>query len=830
MQQAIARGPVAENQEWPAGRAWRLQLVDPFEALRLAEEARQRASSRGDELGRARAEVTVGVCRARWDQSAETAALLRKVATVFQNHGDRLGWLRAILGLGILQRRRGSAQACYDECLPLLVEVRRIGEPRDQVLYENLLGTASASAGCLDTGLRHYLAALEIARQAELFDCQALVLSNIGDTQHKCGDDATALEYLEKAFALTVEHRLGALMCLVVADLATTHLALGRPEKARTAIDSAIGSETAGHDRREPGSAHALSLFTAAAEVYSALGCWDQAELFLARARNSPAQVDLSRRLRFLRVSGQIALGQGSFASALGDFEQAARLLREAPSVPPFHAVAIFQALATTHAELGNWKLAYEYLSRRAQAYDQLHSSAARARVLTTRVYAELAEAERELAYLDPLTKLPNRERIRLDGDALLKSQGHSVVLALRIVGFNAINQVLGHDIGDLILIGTGRRLAAIPGVRVGHYHANQFYVVIPDGMRFQSVRTLVDKAFAEPMQVAGQAVDVALSVGVARSPDHGTEMAQLLRHADIAMHAAHANRSEWILYSTELASRRRTDLDLLSSLRHAVERDELRIYLQPKVRLRDGRVIGAEVLVRWQHPTRGLVTPGEFIPFAESTGVIGQLTRWVLRQVVRCCDGWTAADPSFHLSVNVSAHELQDPGFAARAETLLGEAGADPARIRLEVTESGVMEDPGVMLAVLRRLRSVGFSLSIDDFGTGYSSLAHLQKIPVAELKIDRSFVTGVAASGEGEVLLDSVIHLGHRLGLNVVAEGVESSAEWELLSRLGCDDAQGWLVARPMPLGEFDGWLRRHDPFLVPHPEQEGDSAGTP
>jgi len=269
-------------------------------------------------------------------------------------------------------------------------------------------------------------------------------------------------------------------------------------------------------------------------------------------------------------------------------------------------------------------------------------------------------------------------------------------------------------------------------------------------------------------------------------------------------------------------------DLGLLSQLKRAVTHNELRMFLQPKIRLSDGTLSGAEALVRWQHPERGMVPPSEFVPFAEKTGRITELTHWMLGQALEATVQWRAAGQPLKISVNLSTHDMSDPLFSASVRALAERLGADPADLCLEITESAAMRDAQTALAVMHELRGAGFSLSIDDFGTGYSSLSYLQKMPVSELKVDRAFVREVQRSPDAQSLLESIIAMGHRLGLVVVAEGAETAQEWAMLQALHCDQAQGWFAARPMPAAQLAAWVAAHIPFVPPRPAAEAEPVG--
>jgi diguanylate cyclase (GGDEF)-like protein len=417
------------------------------------------------------------------------------------------------------------------------------------------------------------------------------------------------------------------------------------------------------------------------------------------------------------------------------------------------------------------------------------------------------------LAQQDHLTNLPNRDHFLRMGQQVLDSHKGACLLAINIDRLKAINDVLGFQVGDAVIVEAGQRLAGIGEGVVARVQTTQFCLLLPDPQQLPEVRRRIEAAFATPVQVLNQTLDVALSIGLARNA--GEAMPRLLRDAEIALAVAKATKVNWLAYEPAMDTTRPESLSLLSELNRAIVDSELRLFLQPKVNLADGHVTGAEALVRWQHPTRGMVPPHEFIPFAEQTGKISALTLWVIREGARLVALWRAEGRPIIVSLNISTHDLREPQFVERVTRLVTDQGARPSDLRLEVTESGMMDDPETSLTVLNALRDAGFTLSIDDFGTGYSSLSYLQRMPVAELKIDRSFVRDVKAGSDGAALLDSIIALGHRMGLSVVAEGAETAQECALLQSLGCDYVQGWFVAKAMPVPEFDQWRQSHDPF---------------
>jgi EAL domain-containing protein (putative c-di-GMP-specific phosphodiesterase class I) len=302
----------------------------------------------------------------------------------------------------------------------------------------------------------------------------------------------------------------------------------------------------------------------------------------------------------------------------------------------------------------------------------------------------------------------------------------------------------------------------------------------------------------------------VGASIGLARYPEHGHDASTLVRNADIAMYVAKRDKSGLAVYDPEYDSTQRQHLSLLSELRQAIGGKELRLHYQPKVSLSSATVSAVEALLRWYHPQRGMVSPAEFIPFAEHTGYIKVLTRWVLGEAIRQCAEWLREGIRLQISVNISARDLMNRDLPETIAELLKLHDVPPALLCLEITESGFMEDPAHAQKVLDRLHALGLKLSIDDYGTGYSSLSYIMKLPVQELKIDRSFILRMAADSDISTIVRSTIDLGHSLGLKVVAEGVEDLEGWNLLARLGCDDVQGYYMSPPLEAAALKSWIR--------------------
>ncbi len=421
----------------------------------------------------------------------------------------------------------------------------------------------------------------------------------------------------------------------------------------------------------------------------------------------------------------------------------------------------------------------------------------------------------RQDATHDLLTGLPNRALFheRLEDLTARQPGGRGAVLLLDLDGFKEVNDTLGHHNGDELLREVARRLtgAVPPEVTVARLGGDEFTLLVPSGvsdgdpLRFASDLQL---ALRLPCTLDGVQVDVRASLGIALFPEHGQHSAELLQRADVAMYAAKSARVPTRVYDPAADHASPRKLALVGELRTAIEHDGLLVHYQPKVRLKDERVTGAEALVRWPHPVLGLIPPDDFVQIAEHTGLIVDLTRVVLDTAVAQCHAW-ADEWGLGVAVNVSPRALLAPGFVDEVRSCLVLHGVPAAMLTLEVTESSVMTDPDAAIAVLQRLHDIGVKLSVDDFGTGYSSLAYLQRLPVDEVKIDKGFVMSLTSSAGNTAIVAAICTLGHSLGLSVVAEGLEDVGSRDLLRTLGCDVAQGYLISRPMPPEAVDEWL---------------------
>jgi diguanylate cyclase (GGDEF)-like protein len=421
----------------------------------------------------------------------------------------------------------------------------------------------------------------------------------------------------------------------------------------------------------------------------------------------------------------------------------------------------------------------------------------------------------RRLAYEDSLTGLMNRTAFGAAlSRALADARGAPIAVGvINLDRFRRINEHLGYSVGDAVLTKMAARLAAVPSVNsaVARFAADQFAAFAPlsDAAGLQAWGTSLVMALSDPVFVEAQPIDISATVGLALAAADAPSADELLRCADLALEHARREKRPLAAYGEALKPAARDQLSLLGELRHAVEHDELRLFFQPKIELKTGRVAGAEVLLRWQHPTRGLLSPADFIPFAEQTGFIRRLTRWTLDHSIAQGARWQQAGRALGLAVNISAEDIADLRLDSRVASLLTRHQLPPALLTLEVTESGFIEDPTRALRMLDAIAALGVSLSIDDFGTGYSSLSHLARMPVHEVKIDRSFVQGLESDPEFASVVRSAIDMGHGLGLKVVAEGIETEEAAARLRDFGCDVAQGYLYAKPMPLTAFETWL---------------------
>jgi diguanylate cyclase (GGDEF)-like protein len=428
----------------------------------------------------------------------------------------------------------------------------------------------------------------------------------------------------------------------------------------------------------------------------------------------------------------------------------------------------------------------------------------------------EQSAANIHQAMHDSLTGLPNRSLLleRLTDASSKGSRG--ALMLLDIDNFKEINDTLGHHNGDLLLEQVAERLTATLNVNdvIARLGGDEFAVIMPgvsDPNESSEVAVRIRRVLGEPFFLNDEdlPLDVRASIGIVFYPRFGRDPGQLMQRADVAMYRAKKNRSGHEIYQPEHDVYSPSRLALIGELRRAIDNRELLVFYQPKADLKTGQIRGAEALVRWQHPRLGFLSPAEFIPLAEHTGLIRPLTLYVLDEALRESRRWTALGIRLQVSVNLSVQSLLDNHLPGQVRDLLAKWGVPASDLELEITESTIMSDPARAMAVLLELDGMGVALSIDDFGTGYSSLSYLKQLPVSSIKIDRSFVMNMGRSENDAVIVRSTIDLGRNLGLDVVAEGVESQDDWIKLAALQCNIAQGYYLSRPVPANDLTQWL---------------------
>ncbi|MET9466890.1 bifunctional diguanylate cyclase/phosphodiesterase [Streptomyces sp. NPDC006544] len=428
-----------------------------------------------------------------------------------------------------------------------------------------------------------------------------------------------------------------------------------------------------------------------------------------------------------------------------------------------------------------------------------------------------IARARAEEQLKDPLTGLPNRqwllERAWTALDQAERLGTRSALVLIDLDRFRAVNDTLGHLAGDRLLLQIADRLrqALPPDAEAARLGGDEFAVLLPVADSTTSAQRVARHLVAElssPLDLDGLTLVLEASAGLAVFPDHALDAEGLLRRADVAMYQAKRDRTGVEVYESKRDSNTPDRLGLLGDLRRALDAGEVELHYQPKVRF-DGQVAGLEALVRWVHPERGRVSPDEFIAIAETSGLMPHLTEYVLETALAQVARWRAQGLKVPVAVNVSPRDVHTPGFAGAVAARLARHGVPASGLQLEITEHVLLEDPQRAADTMAGLTGHGVKMSLDDFGTGYSSLVHLRRLPVSELKIDRSFVARLAVDAQDAEIVRCTVDLAHSLGLLVVAEGVEDDETWERLRDLGCDAVQGWLVAAAMPPQEATAWL---------------------
>jgi len=434
---------------------------------------------------------------------------------------------------------------------------------------------------------------------------------------------------------------------------------------------------------------------------------------------------------------------------------------------------------------------------------------------------AAMVETLQHQATHDTLTGLPNRTFLEEQLDAALRAAAHwkssTVLLMLDLDRFKEVNETFGHHQGDLLVVHVSARLCqtlsdlSLPGT-VARLGSDEFAVLLPmagEDMACTIVQAL-RLAFEEPFMIADMPVQITVSIGVVVAPTHGNDAQTLLRRADVAMYTAKRTQAGYAFYDAAADDTSPYRLALIGALRHAIASNALQLYYQPKAEVKTGAVRSVEALARWHHPTYGSIPPDQFIPLAEQTGLMIPLTLWVLETALQQCQTWRAAGQEIAIAVNLSMWNLRDSTLPDTIAALLHTYAIPASLLCVELTESAMMTDIHRTLEVLNRLVALGVRMAIDDFGTGYSSLAYLNRLPIHELKIDRSFVQHMTTTEADATIVRSTVALAHHLGLTVVAEGVEDEQTWNRLAEFDCDSIQGYYLSRPLPSAAFEPWLR--------------------
>lgn len=421
----------------------------------------------------------------------------------------------------------------------------------------------------------------------------------------------------------------------------------------------------------------------------------------------------------------------------------------------------------------------------------------------------------------DPLTDLPNRKLLhnRLQQEILRgkRTSKQFVIIMTDLNRFKEINDTLGHHIGDLILQQTGERLFNIfrQTDTVARLGGDEFSILLPE-THLEQAKTLTYKVledFSRPFIVDGHTLNVDISIGIAEFPTHGDDVNILMQRADVAMYIAKQNKMGYSIYDPNKDTHSIGRLALMSELREAIIKESLELYYQPKIDIALNKIIGVEALLRWNHPQRGFIKPDEFIPLAEQTGLIKPLTQWVIKQSITQCAEWKNKNISLTISVNISIHNLHDTKLLQQTQEIMLENNLPPEYLKLEISESDIMSEPIRARQTLEKIKRTGIQLSIDNFGTGYSSLSYLRKLPIDEIKIDRTFVMEMTEDEDDDVIVLATIELAHNLGLKITAEGVHDKETWSRLKALNCDVAQGHYISEPMSSHEFSAWLMNNE-----------------
>lgn len=430
---------------------------------------------------------------------------------------------------------------------------------------------------------------------------------------------------------------------------------------------------------------------------------------------------------------------------------------------------------------------------------------------------AAIADREKsilKLAFWDEMTELPNRAQFMQQlANSMQVSQATNKpvsVIVINLDRFKQINNILGHEFGNRLLRAAGQRLTQAlqnKSDKVYRFSGDEFALLLnaTDSSNAMQLAKSIEKLLEKPIEMDGQFVDITAGIGIASYPEHAFEMGEILSHAENALHISKLKKAGPVIYQPEFDISSDVNLTLASDLKNAIYNNELKLFIQPKFDIKTGRISSAEALIRWIHPVRGMLFPDQFIPFAEQTGLIRDISLWVIAEAARAQVLWQQNQIDVPIAVNISARDLIDSDLAHKINSILSKHQIEHSAITLEVTESSMMDDPKRSKQTLLSLANINLKLAIDDYGTGFSSLAYLKDLPVSELKIDKSFVMHMQQNENDRIIVSSTIELAHNMGLQVVAEGIENLATLELLQEMGCDFGQGYYMAKPMSISDF-------------------------
>ncbi|MDR6329107.1 diguanylate cyclase (GGDEF)-like protein [Deinococcus soli (ex Cha et al. 2016)] len=692
--------------------------------------------------------------------------------------------------LGALYTDLGDYARALDYHLSALRLLDPSGPDRTAARCRANVGRLYMLLGQPQAGEPHYREALKAFQALGDLHGEAMMTANLSETLTRLGDAPAALHFAQRALAAAEQFGFVQIRTLALTALGEVHVVLGDAPAAQVAFEQALGAARTEHDTDAQ-----IQALLDLAGVHGSLGRpdlaaaeYDEALTVALCSGRKPAQ------LRVLERRAAFDAQQGQHAAAYAHLTTARELDGQIRS-------------EQNERQLRNVELQYELdLARQKAEVDRALKDAAL--IAQADAEAQVQDRTRELerlALYDALTGLPNRvlfrDRLTVTLAQAASISGQVAVGVLDLDRFKNINDTLGHTAGDELLASVAARLCEVlpASTTVARMGGDEFLLIVPGAGHADLEQTawLVTSAFTAPFVLHGQTVVVRPSLGFAVSPDHACEPDGLLRRADLAMYEAKRDRLEFAVFRDALEPAPSSTLTLEAALHGALARQELELHYQPLFRTSDRVMIAKEALLRWRHPELGLISPAQFIPLAEESGLIVAIGTWVLQQACRQAATW----PGVRVAVNISARQFSRPDFLAVVERALACSGLEPARLEIELTESMLMRSPDAAAELLRSLKALGIRIAIDDFGTGYSSLAYLKRFPLDTLKVDQSFVRDIAQASQDTAIVTTIIHMAHALGLEVTGEGVETEEQWAFLRDHACDSVQGYLLGRPAP-----------------------------